>query len=109
MMSGMSRGGGPVRAVRPSAALAGAREQARAVVARYGANGALVFGSVATGRDVVGSDLDLLVTPPARGKLLALSGIKADLEDLLGIEVDVVSTASTGALMEQARREAVPL
>ncbi len=50
-----------------------------------------VFGSVLHGADVEGSDLDLLVDPLPGTTLLNLGALQADLEQLLGVPVDVLT------------------
>jgi predicted nucleotidyltransferase len=50
-----------------------------------------VFGSVAAGEDAEGSDLDLLVDPTAETTLFDLGAIRSELQELLGVRVDVVT------------------
>lgn len=68
-----------------------------------------VFGSVARGDAVVGSDVDLLVHPASDASLFDLAGFMAEVEDLLGVTVDVVSDRGTGPAMQRIRAEAVAL
>lgn len=68
-----------------------------------------VFGSVARGEAGEGSDLDLLVHPEPGASLFDLAGFMAQVEELLGVDVDVVSDRGTGPVMDRIRREAVPL
>lgn len=68
-----------------------------------------VFGSVARGEAGARSDVDLLVHPAPNASVFDLAGFMADVEDLLGIEVDVVSDRGTGPAMDRIRTEAVPL
>jgi uncharacterized protein len=49
-----------------------------------------VFGSFARGEQREGSDVDVLVAFSQTPSLLDLAGIKNDLEDVMGVEVDVV-------------------
>lgn len=49
-----------------------------------------VFGSAARGDDRVGSDLDLLVDLSPGTDLFDLVRMKADVEQLLGVNVDLV-------------------
>lgn len=51
-----------------------------------------IFGSVARGTADEKSDIDVLVRfePDARVTLMTLAGIKCDLEDALGREIDLV-------------------
>ncbi|MBK9162302.1 MAG: nucleotidyltransferase family protein [Nitrosomonadales bacterium] len=50
-----------------------------------------VFGSVLHGEDAEGSDLDLLVDPLPGTTLLNLGALQVDLEQLLGVQVDVLT------------------
>lgn len=52
---------------------------------------ASVFGSFTRGEDKPDSDLDLLVRYKENVSLLDVSGLKCELEKLLGIKVDLVS------------------
>jgi hypothetical protein len=61
------------------------------VAERYGAYNVRVFGSVARGDAQPGSDVDLLVNFQTWASLYDVSGLKQDLEELLGCGVDVVS------------------
>ena len=70
------------------------RARVDAVLARYGASNPRLFGSVARGDAVEGSDVDLLVdlNPAAEGNvLLRVAGIGEELSALLGMQVDVVT------------------
>lgn len=55
-----------------------------------------IFGSALRGDDKAGSDVELLVTPPARAGLLGVAAFAADVEKLLGLPVDVVSSGGRG-------------
>ena len=50
-----------------------------------------VFGSVLSGEDTETSDLDLLVDPLPGATLLDLGAIQIELEESLGISVDVLT------------------
>jgi predicted nucleotidyltransferase len=71
----------------------------KAVAARKACN-ARVFGSVLRGEDREGSDLDILVDPLPGASLFDLGGLQVDLEELLGIPVDLVTS---GDLPEKFR------
>lgn len=68
-----------------------------------------VFGSVARGEPEAGSDVDLLVHPGPTTSVFDLAAFMADVADLLGVDVDVVSDRGTGPAMARIRAEAVPL
>ena len=63
----------------------------REIAARHGATNIRVFGSHARGEARLDSDLDLLVRMEKGRTLLDLIAVQQDVEDLLGIDVDVVS------------------
>ena len=73
----------------PSQALASQRSRILALAAAHGASRVRVFGSVARGLDREGSDLDLLVDLPDGTSLLHIVGLQLDIEDALGVKVDL--------------------
>ncbi len=77
--------------MRPSIALDGKRDSVRAAVFRYRTANPRVFGSVLNGSDAEGSDLDLLVDALPGATLFDLGGLQVELEDLLGVAVDVLT------------------
>ena len=95
--------------VRPSALLHARRAEVLAAVARIGAKDPQVFGSVARGDDVPGSDIDLLVTFPPDADIVTLLTLEEELAGILTVPVDVVSSGSSGRVLDRARAEAVPL
>jgi len=68
-----------------------------------------VFGSVARGEARPGSDLDLLVDFEPSASLLDHVGLFQDLEDLLGVGVDIVTRSSLRPRDGHIRAEAVDL
>lgn len=88
--------------MRPSTIYEQHREAIRRVVERHHARNPRVFGSVLTGEDVEGSDLDILVEPTEETSLLDIGAMRAELGDLLGVQVDVLTPA---ALPERWRAE----
>jgi hypothetical protein len=75
--------------VKPSAALEQHRAAIRATVPRFRTANPRVFGSVLHGTDRDDSDLDLLVDALPGATLFDLSGLQIELEELLGVTVDV--------------------
>ena len=75
--------------MRPSQALASKRAEILALAAAHGATGMRVFGSVANGLDHEGSDIDLLVDLPDGTSLLRIVGLQLDIQDTLGVKVDL--------------------
>ncbi len=77
---------------------------------RHGARSIRVYGSVARGQATASSDLDLLVEWEADRSLLDIVGLKQDLEDLLGVTVDIGSERGLHwFIRDEVLREAVPL
>lgn len=77
--------------MKPSEALRTHREMIRRTVAAHRACNARVFGSVLRGDDRDGSDLDLLVDTLPGATLFDLGGLQIELEETLGISVDVLT------------------
>jgi uncharacterized protein len=61
------------------------------LASRHGAKNVRIFGSAARGEAGPESDVDLLVNMEEGRSLLDVSALVADLQDLLGRKVDVVS------------------
>lgn len=77
--------------MRPSVALEMKRSAVREAVNRFRTANARVFGSVLHGTDHDGSDLDILVDALPGATLLDLGGLQDDLEQLLGVHVDLLT------------------
>lgn len=75
--------------MKPSIPFEQKRRDIRRIASRYRVANPRVFGSVLHGDDAEGSDLDLLVDPLPDTTLFDLGGLQGELEDLLGIRVDV--------------------
>ncbi|MCD6595428.1 nucleotidyltransferase family protein [bacterium] len=76
----------------------------------YGITSIQIFGSYANGTQEPGSDLDLLVTIEEGRDLLDIIGFKLDVEELLGIDVDVVTeNALSPYFREEVLKEAVAI
>lgn len=77
---------------------------------RWGAHRLRVFGSVASGAAIESSDLDLVASFDPERSLLDVGGLKADLEELLGCSVYVLSDGGLrGEFRSTVLREAVEL
>ncbi|WP_277208470.1 XRE family transcriptional regulator [Isoptericola croceus] len=83
-----------VNAVPPSRLLIEHRDAVVDAARRHKMDRVQVFGSVARGEDGPSSDLDLLVTPRDDATLFDRSAFAAEVEDLLGVHVDVVSSTA---------------
>lgn len=79
---------------RQSVYLSAIREDVRRIAAAHGAGNVRVFGSVGRGEQDATSDLDLLVDMAEGRSLFDLIALSNDLEESLGVEVDVVTEAS---------------
>lgn len=91
--------------MRPSELLEINRHAIRRLMASYPRLANLrVFGSVARGEDTVGSDIDFLVDTLPGATLFDLGGLHEDLVDMLGVEIDIITTQS---LKNPAIRNAV--
>jgi predicted nucleotidyltransferase len=65
----------------------------RDLVGRFCAANPRVFGSVRYGTDIDGSDIDLLVDTLPGATLFDLGGLLEELEELLGVPVDLLIPA----------------
>jgi len=86
------------------------RSEILALAKKHGAENVRVFGSVARGDDGEKSDIDLLVTLGDKRTPFFPGGLKADLEDLLHCEVDIVTENALHKLIRtQILKEARPI
>lgn len=86
------------------------RAEIVAVAASHGATNVRVFGSSARNKLCEGSDLDLLVRMEQGRSLFDLISLSQELEDRLGIPVDVLSEGGLSPyLRDRILSEAVPL
>jgi hypothetical protein len=86
------------------------REEILRIAARYGARNMRVFGSAVRGEARSDSDVDILVEWEPGRSLLDHVALMQDLEDLLGIKVDVVTRdALHRYIRDQVLAEARPL
>ncbi|MFN0160839.1 MAG: nucleotidyltransferase family protein [Burkholderiales bacterium] len=77
------------------------RDDLLALARKRGIDRMRVFGSMARGDATESSDVDLLVSLPAKGIGLALGGLVADIQDLLGRRVDLVTEGGLHPLIRQ--------
>jgi len=85
-------------------------EEILAVCAKYGACNVRVFGSVARSEADEQSDIDLIVDFEPGRSLFDHAGLWLELQELVGVEVDVVSSRGIKPrIREQVMREAIPL
>jgi uncharacterized protein len=77
--------------MKPSEAVRTHRVAIHRIVESHRACNTRVFGSVAQGSDVEGSDLDLLIDPTPQTTLFDIGAIRHELTRLLGVPVDVLT------------------
>lgn len=71
------------------------------ILKQAGVTRSSIFGSYARGDKKRGSDIDILIEPPKRMSLLDLAGLKLDLEEVLGKEVDIITYNSINPLLKE--------
>lgn len=79
--------------MRPSVVFEQNRELIRELTVRRRMTNPRVFGSVLHGTDKEGSDIDLLVDVLPDTTLFDLGGLQVELEEALGVPVDVVTSS----------------
>ncbi|HEX7211307.1 MAG TPA: helix-turn-helix domain-containing protein [Propionibacteriaceae bacterium] len=94
---------------RPSVILNANRAKIREIAARHHAHNVRVFGSVARNTDRPNSDLDLLVAFDDAATLVDQAALVDELQDLLGVPIDVVSDRALRDRDVAIRAEAVPV
>ena len=96
--------------MKPSIALEQNRRAVREATRRFRATNPRIFGSVLHGDDQDGSDLDVLVDPLPGTTLFDLGGLQVELEELLGVPVDLLTPADLPpTLRSQVLAEARPV
>ncbi|OGA15320.1 MAG: nucleotidyltransferase [Betaproteobacteria bacterium RIFCSPLOWO2_02_FULL_66_14] len=96
--------------MRASEILAANRQRVLGIVEAHGARNVRVFGSVLRGADKEGSDVDLLVDMPAGTSLFDIAGLQLELQDALGIKVDLCTEGELHLLLkDEILAEARPL
>lgn len=85
-------------------------DQILEIASKHGIQNLRIFGSVARFEDGPRSDLDLLVDVEEGKSLFDLIGFKLEMEELLGIKVDVQTVNSINwSIKETILREAINL
>jgi len=86
------------------------RQEIQEILDRHGLRRAELFGSVARGDDTANSDIDLLVDYPSGIGLFTIARIQAELEQILGVDVDLVPRAGLKpAVRAVIQDELIPL
>lgn len=77
------------------------KHKALPILKQAGVTRSSIFGSYARGDKKRGSDIDILIEPPKRMSLFDLAGLKLDLEEVLGKEVDIITYNSINPLLKE--------
>ncbi len=86
------------------------REAILEIAQRYGAHHVRLFGSVARGESTEASDVDIIVRFEPGRTLMDHAGLIGQLEDLLGVRVDVIDADGMRPRFRAVvEREALPL
>ena len=86
------------------------RQQMLTILQQFPIRNPKIFGSVAKGIDTAESDIDLLVEPLPQMTMFDLCGLQIELEELLGVKVDVLTPRSLPEkFRQQVLSEAIPL
>jgi predicted nucleotidyltransferase len=86
------------------------RAEIRRIVSNHGGSNPFLFGSVARGEARGDSDIDLLIDLGQGRTLFDLAAMRAELEDLLGVRIDVVATSGLeGDVRDEVLAEALAL
>lgn len=85
------------------------RDEIKAIVARNNGTAVALFGSVARGEETFESDIDLLVDTASGTSLMHLGVMLMDLRDLLGPNVDLMSTDALDERDDDIRADAIQL
>lgn len=95
---------------KPSEVLANKRLIISQIVQQFNVANPRIFGSIIHKKDDEDSDLDLLVDALPGTTLFDLGGLQYELEELLGIKVDVKTAYDLPIqFREQVLQEAIPL
>ncbi len=96
--------------MKPSELLQQHRAELLAASRQFAVENVRVFGLVAKGMDSENSDLDILIEPLPQTTLFYLGGLQMAFEELLGIQVDVLTPRCLPETFRaQVLREAKPL
>src|SRR5699024_2017159 len=80
------------------------------VLRRHGVTNPEIFGSTTRGEDDEGSDVDTLVDFPTGTSIIDIIGVQHELEDLLGVPVDLMPRKDMKAgVRSRVTKERLPL
>lgn len=96
--------------LKPSLVLNQNRDLIRHIVLSHRSSNPRIFGSVLHGTDTEASDLDLLIDPLPGATLIDLGAIQDELEEALGVSVDVLTPRELPAgFRDLVLQEAMPV
>jgi len=86
------------------------KEKTIPILKEAGVTRSAIFGSYVAGENTKDSDIDILVEPPERMTLFGFVGLKLELEEALGREVDLVEySAIKPRIKERILSSQVPI
>lgn len=77
------------------------KEKVLPILKEVGVTRSSIFGSFATGENTKDSDIDILIEPPESMTLFGFAGLKLELEEALGLEVDLVEYSAIKPRIKQ--------
>jgi hypothetical protein len=83
------------------------KKQLKAIASKYAIKDIYVFGSVARGETRTESDVDFLIEMTASASALGVGGFQYDVQQLLGVDVDVVPTFALSREKDEAFVKAI--
>lgn len=77
------------------------KEKVLPILKEVGITRSSIFGSFAAGENTKDSDIDILIEPPESMTLFGFAGLKLELEEALGREVDLVEYSAIKPRIKQ--------
>ena len=90
------------------------RQEINRIASKYGITKVSLFGSIARGESIKASDVDFLIEMQEGSSYLGVGGFLCEMEELLGVSVDVIPSSvlanvNDRVFIENVRSEAVAL
>lgn len=82
-------------------------QRLKVIAARHGVKDIFVFGSVARGSSTASSDIDFLIEMEEGTSALGVGGFQYEVQQLLGVQVDVVPTFALPKVQDKAFIESI--
>ena len=83
------------------------KNQLYQIAAKHDIDKVYVFGSVARGESIDSSDVDFLIEMNASASALGVGGFQYEVQQLLGIDIDVVPTFALAKIEDQTFVQAI--